>query len=107
MAQKKLQKDSEYAKYDMDGDGVVSDEELAMEERMIDLENRDKKEDAQRTMAWYALGGMLLYPVCVVVSVVAGIDTAAKILGDMAAVYYVSVAAIVAAYFGTQAFSKK
>ena len=39
MAQKKLQKDSEFAKYDMDGDGVVSDEELAMEERMIDLEN--------------------------------------------------------------------
>ena len=107
MAQKKLQKDSEFAKYDMDGDGVVSDEELAMEERMIDLENRDKKEDAQRTMAWYALGGMLLYPVCVVVSVVAGIDTAAKILGDMAGVYFIAVAGIVAAFFGAQAMSKK
>ena len=71
MAQKKLQADSKFAKYDLDGDGTVSDEELAMEERMIDLENRDKREDAQRTMAWYALGGMLLYPVCVVISVVA------------------------------------
>ena len=106
MAQKKLQKDSEFAKYDMDGDGVVSDEELAMEERMIDLENRDKKEDAQRTMAWYALGGMLLYPVCVVVSVVCGIDSAAKILGDMAGVYFIAVAGIVAAFFGAQALSK-
>jgi hypothetical protein len=30
-------------------------------------------------------------------------DQAAKILGDMAAVYFVSVAAIVAAFFGAQA----
>jgi hypothetical protein len=42
--QKKLQKDSGFAKYDLNGDGVVSDEELAMEERMIDLDNKDKKE---------------------------------------------------------------
>jgi len=78
-----------------------------MEERMIDLENRDKREDAQRTMAWYALGGMLLYPVCVVISVVAGIDAAAKILGDMAGVYFIAVAGIVAAFFGAQALTNK
>lgn len=106
MAQKKLQKGSEYEKYDLDGDGIVSDEELAMEERMIDLENRDKKEDAQRTMAWYALGGMLLYPVCVVLAVVFNIEQAAKILGDMAGVYFIAVAGIVAAFFGAQAIAK-
>jgi len=38
--------------------------------------------------------------------VLAGIDQAAKILGDMAAVYFVSVAAIVAAFFGAQAYNK-
>jgi|TARA_R100000005_G_C4897423_1_gene141213 hypothetical protein len=106
MAQKKLQKGSEYEKYDLDGDGIVSDEELAMEERMIDLENRDKKEDAQRTMAWYALGGMLLYPVCVILAVVFNIEQAAKILGDMAGVYFIAVAGIVAAFFGAQAIAK-
>ena len=106
MAQKKLQKGSEYEKYDLDGDGIVSDEELAMEERMIDLENRDKKEDAQRTMAWYALGGMLLYPGCVILAVVFNIEQAAKILGDMAGVYFIAVAGIVAAFFGAQAIAK-
>jgi hypothetical protein len=104
--QKKLQKDSEFAKYDLNGDGVVSDEELAMEERMIDLDNKDKKEDAQRNMAWFALMGMLLYPLCVILSVVFGIEQAAKILGDMAGVYFIAVAGIVAAFFGAQAFSK-
>ena len=106
-AQKKLEKESQYAKYDVDGDGVVTDEELDMDERLMRLENEDKRQDAQRYMAWFALAGMLLYPSGVVFSLLVGLDQAAKILGDMAAVYYVSVAAIVAAYFGTQALKKK
>ena len=106
MAQKKLQKDSEYAHLDLDGDGIVTDDELDLDERMMRLENEDKKEDAQRYMAWFALLGMLLYPSLVVFSILVNLDQAAKILGDMAAVYYVSVAAIVAAYFGAQAFKK-
>ena len=107
MAQKKLEKDSVFNDLDTDGDGVISDAEMATGERMIRLENEDKKEDAQRNMAWYALSGMLLYPVCVVVSVVCGIDTAAKILGDMAGVYFIAVAGIVAAFFGAQAIAGK
>ena len=106
MAQKKLQKDSEYAHLDIDGDGIVTDDELDLDERMMRLENEDKKEDAQRYMAWFALWGMLLYPSLVVFSILISLDQAAKILGDMAAVYYVSVAAIVAAYFGSQALKK-
>ena len=106
-AQKKLEKGSQYAKYDVDGDGVVTDQELDMDERMMRLENEDKKQDAQRYMAWFALWGMLLYPSMVVVCILFSLDQAAKILGDMAAVYYVSVAAIVAAYFGAQALAKK
>ena len=106
-AQKKLDKGTQYAKYDIDGDGVVTDEELDMDERLMRLENEDKRQDAQRYMAWFALAGMLLYPSGVVLSLLMGLDQAAKILGDMAAVYYVSVAAIVAAYFGTQALKNK
>ena len=85
----------------------MTDEELDMDERIMRLENEDKRQDAQRYMAWFALWGMLLYPSMVVISLIIGLDQAAKILGDMAAVYYVSVAAIVAAYFGTQALKKK
>ena len=107
MAQKKLEKDSTFNDLDLDGDGIVSDEEMAIGERMIALENRDQKADAQRHMAWYALSGMLLYPVCVVVSVVCGIDKAAAILGDMASVYFIAVAGIVAAFFGAQAMANK
>ena len=107
MAQKKLEPDSQYNKYDLDGDGIVTDEELAMEERMMRLENEDQKQDAQRYMAWFALWGMLLYPSMVVISILFGLEQAAKIHGDMAAVYFVAVAGIVAAFFGAQAYKKK
>lgn len=114
VAQKKLQKGSEYAHLDVDGDGVITDEELEMDERILrlqdmksDMENEDKKQDAQRNMAWFALTGMLLYPFAVVLSVWMDLDQAGSILGDMAAVYFVSVAAIVAAFYGKEAIAAK
>ena len=112
-AQKSLQKDSEYAHLDIDGDGIVTDEELEMDEKMLrrqdmksDMENEDKKEDAQRHMAWFALFGMLLYPSLVLISVFIGLEKAANVLGDIAPTYFVSVAAIVAAFFGKEAYVK-
>ncbi len=106
MNEKTLEPESRYSKYDLDGDGVVTDEELEMDAKMMRLENEDKKEDAQRYMAWFALFGMLLYPALVVLSTFVGLDKAASILGDMAATYFVSVAAIVAAFFGKEAYVK-
>ena len=106
-AQKSLQKDSEYAHLDIDGDGIVTDEEFEMDQKLVRLENEDKKEDAQRQMAWFALFGMLLYPFAVVLSHGIGLTEAAKTLGSMAPTYFVSVAAIVAAFYGKSAYEKK
>ena len=93
---------------DTNGDGKVTQEEhaLYMEFKRRELEDADAMRDAQRKMAWFSLGGMLLYPAIVLIAVLVGVDQAAKILGDMAAVYFVSVAAIVAAFFGAQAVGK-
>ena len=106
-AQKKLEAGSKYANFDKDGDGIVTDEEFEMEEKLMRMENEDKKQDAQRNMAWFALSGMLLYPFAVVIAQWLGLEQAEKILGDMASVYFVSVAAIVAAFYGSQALNKK
>ena len=94
---------------DSNGDGKVSKAEEAMylEFKRKELEDADAMRDAQRKMAWFALGGMLLYPFAVVLAVLFGLEQASKILGDMAATYFVAVAGIVAAFFGAQAFSKK
>ena len=94
---------------DSNGDGKVSDEEHAMylEFKRKELDDADAMRDAQRKMAWFALGGMLLYPFAVVLAVLIGLTQASEILGDMAATYFVAVAGIVAAFFGAQAFKGK
>ena len=94
---------------DTNGDGVVSEEEhkMYMEFKRKKLEDEDAMRDAQRNMTWFALFGMLLYPFAVVLADVINLDGASKILGDMAATYFVSVAAIVMAFFGKTAYESK
>lgn len=98
-----------YHPADMNGDGVVDTEEREMylEFKRKELEDADAMRDAQRNMTWFALFGLLLYPFSVVLADAVGLDQASSILGDMAATYFVSVAAIVAAFFGGQAYSSK
>jgi len=93
---------------DTNGDGKVGpdEHEMYLEFKRKELEDADAMRDAQRTMAWYSLGGMLMYPIIVVLATVFNMDQAAKILGDMAGVYFIAVAGIVAAFFGAQALSK-
>jgi hypothetical protein len=93
---------------DTNGDGKVSNEEhkMYLEFKRKELDDQDAMRDAQRKMAWFALFGMLLYPFAVVLANWIKLESAATILGDMAATYFVSVAAIVAAFFGTQAYQK-
>lgn len=97
-----------YHPADVNGDNKVDAEEKAMylEFKRKELEDADAMRDAQRKMTWFALAGMLLYPAVVMTTEFMGLHQAATILGDMAAVYFVSVAAIVAAFFGTQAVKK-
>ena len=79
---------------------------MLLEFKRKELEDMDAMRDAQRSMAWFALSGMLLYPFAVVIAVLAGLNQASEILGDMAATYFVAVAGIVSAFFCAQAFSK-
>jgi hypothetical protein len=99
------QQDSIYNQFDVDGDGVLTDEEMARGEKLIQIENEDKRQDAQRNMAWFALGGMLLYPFAIILASVLGFEGASGLLKDIAPTYFVSVAAIVAAFYGKEALT--
>ena len=43
-----------YAHLDADGDGVVSDQEFEMKQKLVLLENEDKKQDQQRYLVWFS-----------------------------------------------------
>lgn len=92
---------------DTNGDGYVSSEELSMylEFKRRELEDQDAQRDAMRKMTWFALFGMLLYPVVIVFTSWLDVDDAAKIVGDIAPTYFVAISALVAAFFGANAYS--
>jgi len=100
---------SEHHPADVNGDGVVTDKELAMhlEFKRKKLEDEDAQRDAMRKMTWFALFGMLLYPFGIFCTSLFGLESAAKIIGDIAPTYFVAIAALVSAFFGANAYSGK
>ena len=50
-AQKQLEPGSKYEGFDKDGDGIVTDEEFEMEQKLVMLENEDKKKDIATIVA--------------------------------------------------------
>lgn len=94
---------------DVNGDGHISKEELEMhlEFKRKALEDQDAQRDAIRKMAWFALTGLLVYPIGILVADIFGMDTAAKLIADIAPTYFASIAVLVSAFFGADALSKK
>ena len=106
MTQKKLQKGSVLAeKLDANGDGVVTDAELMMKERLVRLENQDKKEDQQRYMVWFSALSVTALIVVLMLPVVPleRVDH----LSSIASTWVISNMGIIGAFIASNAFKKK
>jgi|TARA_R100000353_G_scaffold167900_1_gene130189 hypothetical protein len=90
------------AKYDLNDNGKIDPEEreIMLEDRRRIMIDADAKRDAQRRMAWFSLTGMLVFPFGVVFTEWMELPRASEMLSSMSNIYYVSIAAIVAAYYG-------
>ena len=93
---------------DLNGDGVISDEEMQiyLESKRREMEDEDAKRDQQRKMVWFALFGMLLYPLFVFGTEAFGYTNASGVIGDMAPTYFMAVSVVVGAFFGADAYVK-
>ena len=87
-------KEAGYHPADTDGDGQVSakEHELYLEFKRKELEDQDAQRDAIRKMTWFALGGMLLYPIGIVIADLIGYETTGQLLADIAPTYFVAIA---------------
>ena len=94
---------------DKNGDGHISKQEMEMhlEFKRKELEDQDAQRDAIRKMAWFALWGMLIYPIGIVIADIIGYETTGKLLADIAPTYFVAISALVAAFFGADALVKR
>ena len=111
MAAKKLDPKSKYAALDTDGDGVVSDVEMAMgdaefkmKERSVRLENEDKMADTQRIMAWVAMSVTIIAVIILLTPIVA-IDRVATASGFLNT-FIVAQLGVGVGFMGTTALSK-
>ena len=104
MTQKKLQKGSQYEQFDLDGDGIVSDEELSRSEHMIRLENSDKMQDQQRMLCWVSSISSIILIVLVMSPVIP--DTRVEMVTALLSTYVVANLGIVATFMGTTAFTR-
>jgi len=93
---------------DTNGDGVVDDREheMYLEFKRKELDDADAQRDAIRKMAWFALFGLLLYPLGIFVTSMFGLSEAAGLIADIAPTYFASIAVLVSAFFGADALGK-
>lgn len=94
---------------DTNGDGHISKKEMEMhlEFKRKALEDQDAQRDAIRKMAWFALIGLLIYPIGIAITSLIGLETAANLIADIAPTYFASIAVLVSAFFGADALGKK
>ena len=103
MTQKKLQRQSIYAEYDEDGDGIVSDEELSHVAEIKKLEHDLRKQRAQRRMATASLVAMGIFTFALFLVDIERV----KALSDVSNLFYISGAGIVGAYMGASAIMNR
>ena len=102
---KKLEPKSKYAQHDLDGDGVVTDEEIAREKEMLELELREEKSNAQKSMAWVPMGSMIVFSLFLFSPLLT--DGRVKALADLLGLFYIAQAGVVGAYMGVSAWMSR
>ena len=102
---KKLQRDSHYNEFDLDGDGTVSDEEIKRSQDMLEIELREEKSEAQKRMAWVAMSSMIVFSMALFTPFVSESRVAA--LADLLGLFYIAQAGVVGAYMGVSAWMSR
>jgi hypothetical protein len=99
---KQLQEHSAYNQFDMNHDGVVTDEELDRSEKMLQIDNMDKLADQQRVMAWMAL----FLPFVLIVYLVSDLVEPAKVtmIMSLVATFSASMGTVVVAFMAATAY---
>ena len=105
MTPKKLDPHSIYAKYDINDDGTVSDEEMARNKELLELELQEEKCETQKQMAWVAMVSMIIFSILLYTPIIS--ETRVNALGDILGLFYIAQAGVVGAYMGVTAWMSR
>lgn len=96
---------SKFDKFDENKDGVITRKEAADVQKIIDIDNRDRKEDQLRRMAWVAMISMLVFTVVLFMPFIS--DDRVTVLSSVIQTFYVAQAGVIATFYGASAYIKK
>ena len=102
MTSKKLEPKSKYADFDLDHDGVVTDEEIAMHQEMVDQTIREEKADSQRKMAWVAMVSMCVYALLPLLPFIP--ESRLATIASLSDMLFLSQASVIGMFFGATAY---
>lgn len=90
---------------DMNGDNNVTNKELSLADRLLELELREEKADTQRKMAWVAMLSMVMFTVVLFSPIIS--DSRVEALADLLGLFYIAQAGVVGAYMGVTAWMNR
>lgn len=90
---------------DTDKDGIITQAELELADKLSELQEKMEKSNTQAKMAWLALVGILVFTAFLFSPYVdiARLDT----IGEFIGMFYISLAGILATFMGTQAWTMR
>ena len=88
--------------FDVDGDGKMTEQEVARKERMLEVELREEIAESQKKRAWIAMVMMIGFTVVLFTPLMS--DTRVAALADLLGLFYIAQTGIVAAYMGATAY---
>ena len=88
--------------FDIDGDGKITEEEVAMKERMLEIELREEKAESQKFMAQVAMGMMIIFTIFLFTPLMS--DSRVNALADLLGLFYIAQTGVIAAYMGATAY---
>lgn len=85
-------------RYDLTGDGKVSPEEMALAKELVEIELREKKNRAQKKMAWIAMLSMVIFSILLFTPWIP--ESRVSALSELIGLFYLAQAGVVGAYMG-------
>lgn len=83
----------------------MTEHELELEKKRLEIENLDKRSDQQRRIVWVAVAAIIIVTM-VLMSPIIGIERAST-LSNMIEMFYITQAGIIMAFFGAEALITK
>ena len=102
---KRLEPKSIYAKYDNNQDGTVSDEEIARNKELLELELKEEKSEEHRKIAWVAMLCIIILLIILLTPIVS--ESRVKALEEIITLTFVVLGGLIGTYMGVSTWMSR